>query len=85
MILLDAAEWDGTPVDEQERVLLNELGHFRPDLLERPRLVIESRSDLVQSSRSDRLAISSMTGEGIPELIEAMAALVADARRPASK
>ncbi len=80
VLLLDAAEWDGTSMDEQERILVRELGRFRPDLLDRPRLVIESRSDLVDGSAGPRLAVSAVTGQGIPELIEAMAMLVAEAR-----
>ena len=80
VLLLDAAEWDGTPMDEQERVLLDELGRFRADLLHRPLLVVESRIDLVDRPPRRRLAISAVTGEGIPELVGAMAELVADAR-----
>ncbi len=80
VVLLDAAEWDGTAMDEQERILLDELGRFRADLLDRPRLVVESRIDLVDRPPRRALAISAVTGEGIPELIGAMASLVVDAR-----
>ncbi len=80
VVLLDAAEWDGTSMDEQERILLDELGRFRADLLDRPRLVVESRIDLVDRPPRRALAISAVTGEGIPELIGAMASLVVDAR-----
>ena len=80
VVLLDAAEWDGTSMDDQERILLDELGRFRADLLDRPRLVVESRIDLVDRPARRPLAISAVTGEGIAELVGAMAELVADAR-----
>ena len=41
---------------------------------------MESRIDLVDRPPRRALAISAVTGEGIPELVGAMAALVADAR-----
>jgi GTP-binding protein len=67
-------------MDEQERILLEELGRFRADLLHRPRLVVESRSDLVDRPPRRKLAVSAVTGEGIPELVGAMASMVARAR-----
>jgi GTP-binding protein len=45
VLLLDLAAWDRTPA-EQERVLLDELGRYRPELLERPRLVVGSKLDV---------------------------------------
>ena len=40
VLLLDLASVDGRTPEEQERVLLDELGRYRPELLERPRLVV---------------------------------------------
>ncbi len=64
---------------EQERVLLAELGGYRPELLERPRVVVGSKTDLATSD-FDGMRISAVTGEGLPELVGKLADLVADAR-----
>src|SRR2546422_4207640 len=45
VILCDLAPVDGRSPAEQERVLLAELGRYRPELLERPRLVVGSKAD----------------------------------------
>ncbi len=42
---------DGEGPDEQERVLLDELGRYRPELLDRPRVVLGTKADLVPDSR----------------------------------
>ncbi|MET0147972.1 MAG: GTPase ObgE, partial [Acidimicrobiales bacterium] len=47
VILCDLAPADGVPVAEQQRILLDELGQYQPDLLDRPRLVVGSRADMV--------------------------------------
>ncbi len=72
---------------EQERVLLAELGRYRPELLERPRIVVGSRADVADPGLDDGEAlptfavrISSMTGEGLPRLVGLMAESVAGAR-----
>jgi len=36
------------PAAEQERVLLQELGRYRPELMDRPRLIIGSKGDLME-------------------------------------
>ncbi len=43
VLLLDLAAVDEREPEEQERVLLDELGRYRPELLERPRLVVGSQ------------------------------------------
>ena len=45
-LLVDLAALDGTPPAEQERILLEELGAYRPELLERPRLVVGTKADI---------------------------------------
>ena len=47
VVLVDLAPMDGTPAEEQERILLHELGRYRPELLDRPRLVVGSKVDLL--------------------------------------
>jgi len=43
---LDPAPVDGRPPADQLRVLLDELGRYEPDLLERPRLVVGTKADV---------------------------------------
>ena len=49
-LLVDLAALDGTSPAEQERVLLAELGDYRPDLLERPRLVVGTKADITSTT-----------------------------------
>jgi len=83
VILCDLAAADGTTVAEQQAVLLRELEEYQPDLVDRPRLVVGSRADLVAGD-VDRngldLVISAVTGEGVDELVGRLAVLVAEAR-----
>ena len=50
VILVDLAPVDGLSPAEQERILLAELGRYRPELLERPRLVVGSKADVAHRS-----------------------------------
>lgn len=47
VVLLDLAAAGGDPPSRQLSVLLGELGTYQPALLERPRLVVGSKADLV--------------------------------------
>jgi GTP-binding protein len=85
-LLVDLAPMDEVAPAEQERVLLAELGAYRPDLLERPRLVVGTKADVVQPDELaalgwDRPVISAVTGQGVPALVGEMAALVHRARQ----
>jgi GTP-binding protein len=53
MVLVDLGADAGRPPPEQARVLLDELGHYRPELLERPRLIVGSRADLGEEWTGD--------------------------------
>jgi GTP-binding protein len=85
-LLVDLASLDGVPPAEQERVLLDELSSYRPDLLDRPRLVAGSKADLVadvddfHADGETRLVISAVTGDGVRRLVGAMAVAVHEAR-----
>jgi GTPase len=85
-LLVDLAALDGVSPAEQERVLLAELSNHRPELLERPRLVVGTKADLVaelgdyRSDGESRLVISAVTGDGVRRLVGAMAAAVHEAR-----
>jgi GTP-binding protein len=80
LVLLDLAGWDAVDPDEQLEVLLRELGDYRPDLLDRPRLVVGSRADIAHDHDFHGPALSSVTGAGVPETLGALARLVREAR-----
>jgi GTP-binding protein len=65
--------------EEQERVLLEELGRYRPDLLTRPRVTVGTKSDSAVYDW-DGVRISAVTGDGVDALVNRMAELVAQAR-----
>ncbi len=79
-VLVDLAPLDGVGPHEQEEVLLRELGAYRPDLLERPRLVVGTKAD-VATEAWEGMSISAVTNQGVRELVGAMAALVHEARQ----
>jgi len=90
-LLVDLAALDGTTPGEQERVLLDELGAYRPDLLERPRLVVGTKADItgtIEASElgftpdgESRFVISAVTRDGLGPLVGAIASLVHEARQ----
>ncbi len=93
VILVDLAAVDGVAPQEQERILLDELGRYRAELLERPRVVVGSKADIAGDIASDvaagdagtgaeltELQISAVTGQGIDALLGRLAHLVVDAR-----
>jgi GTPase len=84
VLLLDLARVEGEDPEqespaEQERVLLQELGRYRPELLDRPRLVVGSKADVALFEFEGR-RISAVTHEGLDELVGTLGAMVADAR-----
>ena len=86
-VLVDLAALDGVAAADQERVLLEELSSYRPELLTRPRLVVGTKADLVadvsafDADEENRLVISAVTGDGVRRLVGAMAAAVHEARQ----
>lgn len=84
-LMLDLASVEGVSPAEQEETLLAELGAYRPELLERPRLVVGTKADAVQPDELERLGwngpvVSAVTGSGVRELVGRMASLVHEAR-----
>lgn len=87
VLLLDLAAqaYEPTPA-EQLAVLVDELGRYRPELVERPRLVVGSRADVARWTTDDEgvppldAVVSAVTGEGIADLVGRMAELVREAR-----
>ncbi len=91
VLLVDLAGGpDGSlSIGEQRQTLLDELGRYRPDLLERPRLVVGSRADLVptdgevapsDSADGVDLVVSAVTGDRLATLVGRMADAVRLAR-----
>ena len=67
---------------EQERILLEELRRYQPELLARPRLVVGSKADAAAAGRrlGRRARLSALTGEGLRPLLGRMARMVDEAR-----
>jgi GTP-binding protein len=65
-------------------VLLEELRRYRADLLDRPRLVVGSRADLVEGQTVDddptTMHVSAVTGAGVAALAGRLGTLVTEAR-----
>jgi GTP-binding protein len=96
LVLVDLAQLEdlgpaeGRHPAEQVRALLHELERYRPELLDRPRLVIGSRMDArpagerppLESYGGD-LEISAVTGSGIQDLVGRCMEIVSTARQAA--
>jgi GTP-binding protein len=81
VVLCDLAPSDGRSAEEQARILLGELGAYRPELAQRPRVLVGSKLDAPGAEpQGVELAVSAVTGEGIRPLLGALARLVGEAR-----
>jgi GTP-binding protein len=83
--LLDLAGVDGPSPREQLDVLQTELRRYRPDLVERPSLVVGSKADVLTpedwgDDAPVEMAISAVTGDGIKPFLGRLAQLVDGAR-----
>jgi GTPase len=84
VLLLDLARIDGDDPElespaEQKRVLLDELGRYRPDLLDRLRIVVGSKAD-VALFEFDGPRLSAVTHEGLDEFVGTLGTMIAGAR-----
>ncbi len=79
-VMLDLSDPDGPTPQEQERILLHELGEYRPELLDRPRVVVGTKSDSALHDWEGN-TLSSVTNQGVRDLVGRMAALVHEARQ----
>ena len=81
-VLTDLAwQTSGLPdPDEQQRVLLKELGTHEPSLLQRPRIVVGSRADIGEPHPSVDLTVSGVTRAGVSTLLGRLATEVQRAR-----
>lgn len=64
VVLLDLDPASELPPSEQEAVLLDELGRYRADLAERPRLVVGAKADLVAPAADPPAAGTDPPGPG---------------------
>jgi GTP-binding protein len=93
VLLLDFASDDGHSPAAQEAVLLEELGNYRPELLQRPRLRVGSKADLASpddlAAAGDEgaaidggfdVVLSAVTGQGVDTLLGRLATAVTAAR-----
>ena len=80
-VLLDLSEFSPLAPQEQLDVLVRELGDYQGDLLDRPRVVVGSKGDVAAYEMHDVPTISSITGEGIDQLVAQLAGLVVQVRR----
>ena len=96
VLLLDLAAVDGRTPAEQQEVLLDELGRYRPELLERPRLVVGTKADVATMSLDGvvvdapefddgapvlgPLTISAVTRQGLDPLLGRLGTLIREAR-----
>ncbi len=85
-MLIDLAESTALAPVEQERVLLDELGRYQPDLLDRPRVIVGSRADIARRHHGWKgSTMSAVTGEGLAPLVGALADAVRSTRRAESE
>jgi GTPase len=80
VILLDLASVDEKTPEQQLELLLVELEAYRPELLERPRIIVGAKTD-VATYEWDGMNISAVTGRGIQQLVGIMATQVVEARK----
>jgi GTPase len=87
VVLLDlgAPGVGGEAPDVQLRVLLSELASYRPELLQRPRVVVGSKADVAADDEAlCDLVLSAATGTGVGALVERLGPMVQEARADAA-
>jgi GTPase len=79
LVLVDLSWSAPHPPSDQIRILLDELRLYQPALLDRPRMIVGSKSDAAEYS-FDGPCLSALTGDGVRPVIGQLATLVASAR-----
>ena len=79
LILVDLADVEGKSPREQEEILTRELGDYDATLLNRPRMVVGTKSDVATLPWTGP-TISAVTGQGIDTLVGQLRQLVEQAR-----
>jgi GTP-binding protein len=81
VVLLDLDPADGRAPAEQERILLEELRRYQPELATRPQLVVGSKADAAAPGIEwEGERFSALTGDGLRHLLGGMATIVEAAR-----
>ena len=81
--LVDLAALDGVDPDTQLATLRRELGNYRPELLERPSLVVGTKTDSAPAESVGawpHMSMSAVTMHHVREVVGALATLVSRAR-----
>lgn len=81
--LIDLAPIDGTSPEHQLEVLQYELGNYRPELLERPSLIVGTKSDSASPEVMEtwpHMAMSAITTHNVRSVVMKLAELVSRAR-----
>ena len=79
VVLLDLAPMDGRSPEDQERILLDELERYQPDLLDRPRMTIGAKADVAEFE-TEHPTISAVTHQGLDEFRGRLGTLIEGAR-----
>ena len=79
LILVDLADVEGKSPSEQKEILTRELGDYDATLLNRPRIVVGTKSDVATLPWTGP-TISAVTGQGIDTLVGELRQLVEQAR-----
>ena len=83
-ILIDLAPVDDTSPQAQLDILLRELESYDPQLLERPRVIVGTKTDSATVEIVDEwdgMLISAITNQGLRELVGRLASIVHSARQ----
>lgn len=81
--LIDLAPMDGVSPEHQLEVLQYELGNYRPELLERPSLIVGTKSDSAPSDVIEawsHMSMSAITTHNVRSVVTKLAELVSRAR-----
>lgn len=88
VVLVELDPVTGLAPADQERILLDELERYQPELITRPRLVVGSKADMVDEESQaialdgmePDLVISAVTGQGVTALVQRLTQMVAEVR-----
>ena len=81
--LIDLVALDGIEPLEQLRILQHEVENYRPELLDRPSLIVGTKSDSASPEAMEQwphMFMSSITTQNVRQAVNALAQLVSEAR-----
>ncbi|MCL4118440.1 UNVERIFIED_CONTAM: hypothetical protein GTU68_041649 [Idotea baltica] len=84
VVLVDLAPMDGRSARDQVEILLDELVKYQPDLLDRPRLIVQAKGDVAHIEPDPEwMVFSSITNQNMDKLVGALADLAKEGRSDA--